>query len=367
MNVARRRSVPPSAARRRAQAAVCALALAASGAVARAAGTALPVRLSETGLYADFASRRIADGRIAFTPQYQLWSDGATKRRWVALPPGTWIDASDPDAWNFPVGTRLWKEFAFGRPVETRYMERGVDGWTYATYRWLADGSDAVLSPEFGERRVHESAPGVWYDLPSRYDCRACHEGNVSPVLGFGALQLSGDRDPNAIRARALEPGEVDLSELVARGLVRGLPEPVVATPPRIPARSADERAALGYLVANCSYCHNDRGALADLGLSFEVRVATAPSAPPGALATAIGHAARYQPAGEPARLRLAPGHPEESAVWKRMASRVAVTQMPPLATKLVDREAVELLERWIRNTPPAPDGEPKVSEKEMR
>ena len=49
------------------------------------------------------------------------------------------------------------------------------------------------------------------------------------------------------------------------------------------------------------------------------------------------------------------------------MASRVAVTQMPPLGTKLVDREAVELIERWIRNTSSAGDGEPNRSEKEMR
>ena len=47
------------------------------------------------------------------------------KRRWISLPPGSAIDASDPDAWAFPVGTRLWKEFSFGgQRVETRYMER---------------------------------------------------------------------------------------------------------------------------------------------------------------------------------------------------------------------------------------------------
>jgi len=33
-------------------------------------------------------------------------------------------------------------------------------------------------------------------------DCRACHEGRTTPVLGFSALQLSPDRDPNAPHAQ---------------------------------------------------------------------------------------------------------------------------------------------------------------------
>ena len=93
------------------------------GCVPALLGERLPERLSETGLYADVATKRVAEGLLAFTPQYPLWSDGARKSRWIALPPGTSIDASDPDAWVFPVGTRLWKEFAFERRIETRYLE----------------------------------------------------------------------------------------------------------------------------------------------------------------------------------------------------------------------------------------------------
>src|SRR5262245_31340628 len=135
-------------------------------ALATAAGAEpLAERLSETGLYADIATKRIAADLIAFTPQYPLWTDGASKRRWISLPPGTWIDASDPDAWVFPVGTRFWKEFAFGRRVETRTIERTEDGWRFATYRWLPDESDAVLAAEFGERAVYEVQAGTTYDL----------------------------------------------------------------------------------------------------------------------------------------------------------------------------------------------------------
>ncbi len=93
------------------------------------------------------ARRRVRADNIAFAPQYPLWSDGASKRRWIHLPPGTAIDASRADAWEFPLGTRLWKEFSYGRRVETRLIERLADGsWRFAAYVWNDEGTDAVLA-----------------------------------------------------------------------------------------------------------------------------------------------------------------------------------------------------------------------------
>src|SRR5690242_17449896 len=47
--------------------------------------TPAPQRLADTGLFAAGSTRDIAPGVLAFSPQYPLWSDGATKRRWIAL------------------------------------------------------------------------------------------------------------------------------------------------------------------------------------------------------------------------------------------------------------------------------------------
>ena len=318
-----------------------------AGAASAHAADVLPERLSQTGLYADIAAKQIAPGVLSFSPQYPLWSDGARKQRWIALPPGTSVDASDPDAWVFPVGTRLWKEFAFDRRIETRFLELTAAGWAFATYRWLDDESDAVLAAKLGERAVYRLPDGVAYDLPARSDCRACHEGNVSGVLGFSALQLSGARDPGALHSEPLGPGDLDLASLVARGLVRGLPASLVANPPRIAASSPAGRAALGYLHGNCAMCHNAAGPLADLGLDLEQRVA----APSAGLAGALAEPTRlFQVPGVAAgrSLRLAPGDPEHSAIVARLGSRRPSAQMPPLGTKLVDEEAVRLVSRWI-------------------
>jgi hypothetical protein len=321
------------------------LVLAALAAAPAAAGTA-PQHLADTGLYADFAAKTVAADVHPFSPQYPLWSDGATKRRWIRLPKGSRIDATNPDAWVFPVGTRFWKEFAFERRVETRLIERQASGeWLFATYRWNEDGSDAVLVPEKGTRRVAESRPGVAYDLPGVVECRACHVSGLATILGFSALQLSRDRDPNALHAIAPDPGSLDLDELLHRGWIKGLPKLLTATPPRVRASNTTERAALGYLHANCSNCHNSQSLIADLGLSFVVHA----DGTPEALASAVGQPSHYHPTGTTIDRLIVPGDPDASLVITRISNRGNVRQMPPIDSHLADADAIALLGRWIR------------------
>jgi hypothetical protein len=320
-----------------------------AGTVSSAPAWEPPASLRETGLYSDWARKTVAAENLPFSPQYPLWTDGASKARFIHVPAGRWIDASDPDAWEFPVGTRLWKEFRFGsRPVETRYLERTAEGWQYAAYQWSEDGAQAPLAPERGARSV-EIRPGVRHAIPGRFDCRICHEGRPTAVLGFSALQLSPERDPNALHAEPVRPGDLDLPALVARGLVRNLDQGLLAAPPRLPGGSATERAALGYLYGNCAMCHNARGPLASLGLSLDYTVGGG-KREAAALRTAVGRPSDFAVPGEaPGRSeRIRPGEPERSALALRLASRNAVRQMPPLGTQLVDEEAVHLVQQWI-------------------
>lgn len=312
--------------------------------VARGASAGpLPRLLSQTGLF-DGSGERLAPHVLVFSPQYPLWSDGATKRRWVFIPPGQSIDGTDPDAWVVPSGTRFWKELSFGARVETRYLEKLADGsFRFATYRWDHALGDAVLVPEQGEIGVHALPGGSSHDLPSRADCRACHEGRRSVVLGFNALQLSPARDPLAAHTEALPPGAVDLPGLVARGLLHGFPPALLQPPPRIVASSATARAARGYLFGNCSGCHNASGPLAELGLNFDQSVLR-----PSLVDSGVSEPSRFRLPGEHASLRIAPGRPRQSAIWFRMQSREPLAQMPPLGTKLVDRAGVQLISRWI-------------------
>jgi hypothetical protein len=329
-----------------------------------ASAAPLPQSLAETGLYADAARLEIAPDLLAFSPQYPLWSDGASKRRWLMLPQGKAIDASDPDAWVFPIGSRLWKEFSLqGRPVETRYSERLADGsWRFATYIWNAEGTAAELAPELGRRLAVEAAPGGRYEIPSRGDCQACHAGAPSPVLGFSALQLSSDRDPGAPHAEALPAGALDLDALVVRGLLVNLPASLQAKSPRIAATTAEQRAALGYLHGNCGHCHHRGAGAAGVPVDLVLAQSLADEAGTASVLQSLGGHARYRPRGWSGEPRLlVPGNAKDSLLLQRMRSRDPLIQMPPLGTRLADAEALALIERWIETGPSfEPEGEPQ-------
>lgn len=312
----------------------------------------MPERLSETGLYLTGTAHTVDPRNLSYVPQYPLWTDGASKRRWLRLPEGTHIAATDPDHWRFPVGTRFWKELSFGKRTETRYLELTAEGPRYAAYVWTEDGSDALLAPERGVRGLAVGTAGERHDIPGRADCVVCHAGRREDVLGFNAMQLSDARDTGAVHGEATTEGALALAQLEQRGLIEGLPTAWRTMPPRIAARSAGARAALGYLYGNCGHCHNAEGPLAELGLDLD-QPATA-AGEERVRASSFGRISRYRPPDAPAALRIAPGQPEQSSVAYRMRTAAAAARMPPLGTRRIDLEGVALIESWITEAPEA-------------
>jgi len=328
-------------------------ALAAGLAVASASVAPVPERLSATGLFQDGSVEALRAGVEPFTPQYALWSDGATKRRWVRLPEGGVIDAARPAAWQFPKGTRFWKEFSVdGRRVETRLIERSAAGdWRFVAYAWNEDQTEATLAPPEGIRSLALPGGGR-YTIPAEADCRACHEGAASPILGFTALQLSADRDALTPRAELPRPGDVDLATLVASGRLVNLPPSSIDSPPRIAAPTPAGRAALGYLSANCGHCHADP-ALTGAAVPVELQLAIDPSDPESAakvVRTLLASESRYRPRGADDARLVVPGNPQAGTLLARMRSRDPRIQMPPLGTAKPDLEAIALVERWIEH-----------------
>lgn len=292
---------------------------------------ALPDRLSATGLYADLPAGTLADGVYPFTPRFELWSDGAGKRRWIYLPPGTAIDSSDPDGWVFPAGTKLWKEFVRdGIRVETRLLlKHGPEpqAWTPVAYLW--DGDDAWIAPDGAG-----DAGDTPHDVPSAAQCRGCHGGTRSGVLGFSAMQLPITG----------EPGELDLESIASRGWLTA-PPPADNTVPG----DATAQAALGYLHANCGHCHNqdrpprDGARCFDPERDFDFLLRT------GELDRVESTATHRTAVGGV----IEPGNGDGSSIVVRMRSRDPWWGMPALGTEDVDTEGVTLVRRWIDSLPP--------------
>ena len=48
--------------------------------------------------------------------------------------------------------------------------------------------------------------------------------------------------------------------------------------------------------------------------------------------------------------MRLVPGAPEQSTVLRRLSAVDPLAQMPPLGRHLADREALNLIEEWVKS-----------------
>ena len=306
----------------------------------------LPARLADTGLLD--AAGAVAPGVRPFAPQYPLWSDGLLKRRWMYLPPGGVIRATDDEAWEFPAGTKFWKEFSrAGQRIETRMLWKVTETrWAAASYVWATDGSGAMLADERGVPAVAELAPGRAHSIPSRSDCAACHGAATRP-LGFTALQLSTDRDPNAIHGEPLQPGMLTVADLVReRALSPDRPD-LVSNPPRIKTSDPASRAVLGYLAANCGVCHDGKGGISAAAPVIRARDLVIDG--DAVARTLIGAPTRWQlPGHDGPTVVVQAGVPQLSALVARMRSRSPASQMPPLGTVLRDEEALHAISRWI-------------------
>lgn len=309
----------------------------------------MPATLSATGLFDDLATLTPAPGLLDYEVNAPLWSDGALKRRWIALPGSGTIDFSDAEPWRFPVGTITVKHFELPLPgggvtrVETRVMVQRTDGWAGYTYRWRSDGLDADLLTE-GARALFDTvdpvsgaARQVEWTFPNAVQCLSCHTVATGRVLGLNTRQTNRDhrfaatgRSDNQLRAWnhiGLFGSDIgDASDLVA------LPDPADAGAP-VEAR------ARAYLDANCSNCHRPGGpTTVDMDLRYTTALGDARVLDVPTTATANG-------------VRLVPGDPASSDLWHRVATD-GVERMPPLGRSVVDERSLQLLTAWIGAMP---------------
>jgi uncharacterized repeat protein (TIGR03806 family) len=336
-----------------------------------------PRKLSETGLFASTKDHTPAPGLIPYSVNAQLWSDGAIKERFLAIPGDGKIqyDANEypqpalgaPRGWKFPDGTVVVKTFALeldkGNPrsrrrLETRILhfqqlggseEVGDQYWRGYTYVWNDEQTDATLLDAAGLDRVYtikdKDAPGgerkqTWH-FPSRAECTLCHTMPAKYVLGVNTLQLNKDHDYGDGRVAN------QLRTFEHLGLFE---KPLPAPPEKLP-RLFDyddpkvdvQRRARSYLHANCAHCHMKwGGGNADFQL-----LATLDLKDTGTLGT--------RPAHGDFELKdprvIAPGEPERSMVLHRM-KRLGLGRMPHIASSVVDDKAVRLIDDWIGQLP---------------
>ena len=149
-----------------------------------------PDTLFATGLCVDEACSAIRPGISEFAPRWALWSDGATKRRWFAVPKGSRIRFSAEGNWEFPVGTAIVKHFELQvSAAESRRLAVPVVPYLPQT-EWLCGGAAlAMVLRYWGEVGVRaddfaaslsESGGGITTDTLRR----------LAEARGYRALAL---------------------------------------------------------------------------------------------------------------------------------------------------------------------------------
>ena len=295
---------------------------------------------------------------IAFAPQYPLWTDGAVKRRWISAaarhgdrrlrPRRLGVSGRDPVL----EGVRL------RRPPGRDPLHRAAGRRRLAVRRLRMERRTAARRARAEPRPARglsASAGGRAHAIPAVSDCHVCHGSGSAPVLGFSLLQLSPDRDPGALNRRSAPRPIVDLADLVAAGLLVGLPQELLATPAADRGRDA-RRARRARLHARQLRALPQRGRPAAQSRPLPAPRDRRRRRSRGARRRSGSLLHKPAPGQSPeALLRVAPGDPELSALLERIGSRGAALQMPPLGTEVADaaaRRADPAMDRRARRRP---------------
>lgn len=317
-----------------------------------------PQKLSDIGAFTDLQTLEAAPGLIPYDVNTPLWTDGAVKKRWIALRNnGSHNSAAEQitfdaeDNWEFPAGTVLIKHFEL--PVdardaakvvrmETRFIVFTENGGAYGlTYKWNDAGTEAFLigvdesvSRNVTVRDAEGRTSVQRWDYPTRSQCMQCHNSVAGFALGVKTRQLNKDlRYPGGITANQLETWN-------HLGMFRediGNPAHYAVGAAIDDVQSSQAMRVRSYLDANCAYCHRPNGVEG----AFDGRSAVSLYDQALVQTEVLSHAS---PAG--AQLVM-PGRAEDSELWRRDQS-TGPEKMPPMGRALVDEDYINVLTSWI-------------------
>ncbi|HEY1872880.1 MAG TPA: SO2930 family diheme c-type cytochrome [Steroidobacteraceae bacterium] len=340
-----------------------------------------PQQLSEWHVLMREGSRlELNDRVVPYDLNTPLFSDYAHKLRTVWLPPGTVAHYSATDTFEFPVGTIISKTFYYPRArgadtvartydssrdfsgtgldltqvrlIETRLLVRRKEGWVALPYVWNAAQTDAELARTGDELPLELVAAdgeheAFTYVVPNENQCAGCHVTNlktrsIAPI-GLKARHVNRDY---------LYSGrnENQLAHLTRIGYLSGAPQATDA--PRnanwLNTSQPLEARARAYLDVNCGHCHSATGPANTTSLTFDTGTPVdrhlGLCKPPVAAGRGTGDHL----------FDIVPGHPEESILPFRMASREPGVMMPEQGRGTVHREGVALIRAWIASLPGA-------------
>jgi len=313
-------------------------------------------KLSDYGFFeGHMANHNPVPGVMPYDVSAKLFSDYALKSRFIVLPSGEQLTYKPGGSFNFPLESILIKTFYYPadlrmpeeniRFMETRLLIHTRDGWMGFPYVWNEEQTEADL--EIAGKRLNASfidpmgqSINFVYSVPNFNQCKGCHvnQNRMIPI-GPKVRLLNHDFDYDDGKMNQLV--KWDMLDMIS-----GLPS--VSSLPHTPdyndleSGSIEERAR-ALIDINCAHCHrlDAPGETSGLFLNIEETDPTRLGIykPPVAAGRGSGNL----------DYTIVPQYPDQSIMIYRMESTDPGMMMPELGRKLVHKEGIELVKKWIQ------------------
>lgn len=321
-------------------------------------------RLSQYGLFIDPVNPSTQPKAPGFSYQLatQLFSNYASKYRFIYLPEGKTIQYQPQNAFDLPVGTVLVKTFTLPLDtaitgfanetlIETRLLIHRSLGWTSLAYQWQQGEAKLITAGATVRHTLTNQGQTQTFDyaIPSRGECKICHQSNQNNSSQIIPIGLKAHLLNLDVQNQGKNINQLEL--WTQQGLITSLP-PIgeIGKTFAINETNSDLTArAKGYLDVNCAHCHSANGfaSISGLRLGFYVDHSSYQygicKQPPG-----------WDGGAKGLDYDIVPGNAEHSIMLYRQTLSEPKDRMPPIGRSIEHSEGVELIRQWIDSLAPS-------------
>lgn len=315
--------------------------------------------------YSKFSDYDLFEGPIAgfqpskgvqlYRPANELFSDYASKLRFIKVPEGERITWDESGNFEFPLHTLLIKHFLYPdvaqllkgpvQMMESRILHLSNDGWKAYTYVWNDKGTEAFLNQVGDFKSVNYThfdgkKMDIAYVVPNKNECKNCHQRS-NEMVPLGPT-------PEHLQYSWKDSGISQLERWVELGILERpetgfshLSSPVLWNDS---STGAIHERALAYLEANCGHCHHPEGSAHTSGLFLQLD-----QKDPRRLGILKPPVAAGKGSGN-RKYSIEPGHPENSILLYRMTTNEPGEMMPELGRSVIHQEGIEVIREWIES-----------------